>query len=84
MRGVFSCANGHKKLDVKSPGFNHADSRFQTIFTALPLGLLKVVFSFHRDIKIVLPKKPFRVCQISGKQNKKCIFVALIFYRKVF
>ena len=30
--GVFSCANGHKYLYVKAPGFKHTFPCFKTVF----------------------------------------------------
>ena len=40
--GLFSCANGHVKLHVKPPGFNHTSPRFRTIFHGCPLWVIQI------------------------------------------
>ena len=42
VRGLFSCANGHVKLHVKPPGFNHTSPRFRTIFHGCPLWVIQI------------------------------------------
>ena len=40
--GVFSCANGHKQLYVKSSGLNHVSPRFRKFFhIALPVWVIR-------------------------------------------